>query len=398
MSDETQARAEVILPATITEEAMLAALSPPSLELAKAMRATRSEIKLIPQSGHNDYDNYDYSTIEDYIGTVEGAAEKHGILIFYDELSLTRYQTPNPKTPIGMKCRMAMTLVHVESGESRVWRGTGDAWDRGDKAIYKAKTGARKYLLQDAFDLCTSGGEDDPERDSVPEVDPDLERRGRQARGRMQDRQNSQRRDSSRNAPSSQADDKPKEPKAPPINYFKKAIDEAEGVVALTKLIEDWAQLTPLVNDWKLWCQVSSEIYERCTAKVEAGTLTAEENDSIRKLVDFKTDAVQMMHDAKKPAFNLESVTKSIEACQKGEGLLKLIEKAEKSEKFAANLTLFNQFVERCGLFANAQLQAKRWSEPTVDKIENKLAELKVLIEKLEKQQPKETQGDLIDG
>lgn len=57
------------------------------------------------------------------------------------------------------------TLSDVETGFTETMRSIAEGWDSGDKAIYKAHTGALKYFLANTF-MVASG--DEVENDEPP--------------------------------------------------------------------------------------------------------------------------------------------------------------------------------------------------------------------------------------
>jgi len=58
--------------------------------------------------------------------------------------------------------KVTLELTDAESGESAQLEGIGEGTDSGDKAVYKAQTGARKYAWRMALNIATG---DDPEAD-----------------------------------------------------------------------------------------------------------------------------------------------------------------------------------------------------------------------------------------
>ena len=66
----------------------------------------------------------------------------------------------------GRQVTMEFELCDIETGFSEVSTVVGEGFDKGDKAGYKAMTGALKYYLACTFLVATG---DDPEKDS-PEV------------------------------------------------------------------------------------------------------------------------------------------------------------------------------------------------------------------------------------
>ena len=59
--------------------------------------------------------------------------------------------------------KLAFTLLDVETGFFETTKITGEGIDKGDKAGYKAYTGALKYFLANTFMVATG---DDPEKES----------------------------------------------------------------------------------------------------------------------------------------------------------------------------------------------------------------------------------------
>jgi hypothetical protein len=66
------------------------------------------------------------------------------------------------KQPFGRVVTLACTLIDIDTGYSETSRHTGEGLDRGDKAGYKATTGAIKKFLSSTFLVATK---DDPERE-----------------------------------------------------------------------------------------------------------------------------------------------------------------------------------------------------------------------------------------
>lgn len=91
------------------------------------------------------------------------------------------------------RVQIKLTLLH-SSGEELSIVAWGEGQDHGDKAIYKAITGARKYGLACLFNLATS---DDPERDArtdeppvaaapAPKEEPKYERKPTKSKAKQQ--------------------------------------------------------------------------------------------------------------------------------------------------------------------------------------------------------------------
>jgi hypothetical protein len=130
--------------------------------LLPAMRAARGEMGEVGKSGRNDFDRYDYSTLRDYINGCEVGLAKHGLLLVVHTQEPQWFETGSEKMKQGVRVKIDGHLYHT-SGESMPCSAWGEAWDKGDKSLYKAVTGARKYLIASLFNIYTG---DDPELDS----------------------------------------------------------------------------------------------------------------------------------------------------------------------------------------------------------------------------------------
>jgi hypothetical protein len=73
------------------------------------------------------------------------------------------FETQSDKQPNGRLPKIAFRLFDIETGFYEETTITGEAIDKGDKAGYKAYTGALKYYLADTFMVATG---DDPETES----------------------------------------------------------------------------------------------------------------------------------------------------------------------------------------------------------------------------------------
>ncbi|KKM60598.1 hypothetical protein LCGC14_1540160 [marine sediment metagenome] len=137
-------------------------------EIIKAMVAVRKEVHIVAKSGKSKTQGYKYSELADYIGALKNLLEEHGLAAVTSIDNVQHH--PPVETRSGGKlnpCEVqgTITLYHV-SGESISAGITGYAQNAGDKAVYAAITGARKYALGQMFNLATS---DDPE--SFPDAD-----------------------------------------------------------------------------------------------------------------------------------------------------------------------------------------------------------------------------------
>jgi ERF superfamily len=135
-----------------------------------ALSKAQAVCKLAEKSGKNTYDHYDYAMLPDYITVVQKPMADNGLSLSVTIEEIVRL--PERATASGKKEQVVQVkiighLIH-ESGETADYVCYGEGQDRSDKALYKAITGAKKYLIANIFNLATS---DDVEKDSDHERD-----------------------------------------------------------------------------------------------------------------------------------------------------------------------------------------------------------------------------------
>ena len=131
------------------------------LKKLNELRKELNEIGILPKGAHNDYDNYDYFSEAQYKELFTKLFSKHGIEFRTDEVDYGTFDGTD-KQPFGRVVTIDFTLTDIDTGYSETSRHTGEGLDRGDKAGYKAKTGALKSFLASTFLVATK---DDPERE-----------------------------------------------------------------------------------------------------------------------------------------------------------------------------------------------------------------------------------------
>lgn len=136
----------------------------PELNLMQKLAEIMNDIERIPKRGHNDFHNYDYALEADIKDVVRTELAKRKIMMFSNERSRTMMPVTTRKgaTEQIVTLEVEYTLIDSASGETIKFTGYGDGQDAGDKAVYKAKTGALKYALTSLFLIPTG---DDPEKE-----------------------------------------------------------------------------------------------------------------------------------------------------------------------------------------------------------------------------------------
>lgn len=127
-------------------------------------------VERIPKNGHNDKQNYDYALESDIKDVVRKEMSERDLVLISSELSRNKseLQGRNGVQQL-VTLEVQFTIFDAETGESIQFTGFGDGQDFGDKALYKAKTGALKYALTTLFLIPTG---DDPETEGKKPLQP----------------------------------------------------------------------------------------------------------------------------------------------------------------------------------------------------------------------------------
>jgi hypothetical protein len=137
---------------------------PVQLNLRQKLAEVRRRIGYVQKRGHNERSDYSYVTAADIAGPVGDILAELGVIVI-PSLEEISYEPAGrgQATPMA-RVIMAYTFADVVSGEEVIATAAGQGLDAGDKAPYKAMTGALKYALLQTFLLATG---DDPEDERV---------------------------------------------------------------------------------------------------------------------------------------------------------------------------------------------------------------------------------------
>jgi hypothetical protein len=128
------------------------------------VRALIAEMGFQKKGATNTYDKYDYFSEAQYKELIVGLFAKCGIE-FYTTVNAIEEIQGTSGMPFGRRATLLIVIVDIDTGfgESSTW--IGEAYDKTDKALYKAYTGAFKYYVANTFHVPTG---DDPEADKTP--------------------------------------------------------------------------------------------------------------------------------------------------------------------------------------------------------------------------------------
>ena len=134
-------------------------------KLQKKKNALRKALKskgVLKKGGVNDYDKYSYFSEAQYKELFTELFSDAGLELSFNEVEYNTF-TGSEKQANGRMPRLNFILTDVDTGFYEETTITGEGIDKGDKAGYKAYTGALKYYLANTFMVATG---DDPEKDS----------------------------------------------------------------------------------------------------------------------------------------------------------------------------------------------------------------------------------------
>lgn len=127
------------------------------------------EIGYVQKGGTNKAQSYKYASAEQVLKKANEALFSRGVsvsssaeIVYFNVEKYERTNDYGTKTLFRTDAAVHLSLTFHLGGETRTVEGVGSATDTGDKAVFKANTGALKYVLANAF-LISWG--DDPEAD-----------------------------------------------------------------------------------------------------------------------------------------------------------------------------------------------------------------------------------------
>jgi hypothetical protein len=139
------------------------------LELNAALQKKKNGVRfalkekgVLKREGNNTFDRYKYFSEAQYKILFTELLPIYGLELAFTELSYDTF-TGSEKQANGRMPHLRFVLTDAETGFWEETEITGEGMDKGDKAGYKAYTGALKYYLADTFLVATG---DDPETES----------------------------------------------------------------------------------------------------------------------------------------------------------------------------------------------------------------------------------------
>lgn len=137
--------------------------------LAQKLAEACDEVGGIEKKGRNDQQKYNYVKASDVAKEIRHKLFQRGIVIVPNELELLSERMQTNSGGWMTEIRLKTEYVVTDGFEELRFSGYGVARDSGDKAVYKAKTGALKYFLR-GLGLIPDE-KDDPEADTSVDKD-----------------------------------------------------------------------------------------------------------------------------------------------------------------------------------------------------------------------------------
>jgi hypothetical protein len=132
------------------------------------LAAVTAAVKHVAKNGENAFHGYKYVTEGDLVDAIRGHLASLGVAYLFSVESaevrevLDQGGKPAKGGPV-TTVKVSATFAD-DSGDQHKVYGMGSGQDAGDKGLYKAITGAQKYLLMKTFLVATG---DDPESDAA---------------------------------------------------------------------------------------------------------------------------------------------------------------------------------------------------------------------------------------
>lgn len=152
----------------------LAAVLPPDswLKLNSQLQTKKNALRrclkdkgILKRGADNTYDHYKYFSEAQYKELFTELFSDNGLELKFNEVDYSAFDGTE-KMNNGRAVKLEFSLFDIETGFFETTVITGEGIDKGDKAGYKAYTGALKYYFANTFNVATG---DDPERESPEE-------------------------------------------------------------------------------------------------------------------------------------------------------------------------------------------------------------------------------------
>ena len=139
------------------------------MSLKQKLFAVQQAVQKVEKGGTNTYSKYEYARLGDVLEALRPLLKQEALVIYQSHsVEQSMFQEYEDGTKYSVASVVCYTVVvDTESNEELKIQTPGFAIDKnGDKAVYKAITGSRKYGLTSMFGLDWDTAE--PEADDEP--------------------------------------------------------------------------------------------------------------------------------------------------------------------------------------------------------------------------------------
>jgi hypothetical protein len=151
----------------------------PTLNVYQRIHAVMRDMETIKKRGRNDFHKYDYATEADFVHALRPLLDKHRLVVVPQLSADPVHSAADEKGNVVSSIIMKFWIVNIDDPKDQACVVVpAQGQDKGDKALYKAMTGAKKYFAALTFMVATG---DDPEK---PGPDEQTNRRGVKSRPR----------------------------------------------------------------------------------------------------------------------------------------------------------------------------------------------------------------------
>lgn len=154
--------AEPTLPLEVPETRDAPAQRPLTDTLAAKLARVMGRVGWVEKRGQNTAQNYAFVTEADVLNTVRPLLAEEGIAVIPEVISLTFREIQGNSGKVIPIATVMERFTFTDGVETYAVTTVGEGMDSGDKAVYKAMTGALKYAIRQVV-LVSTG--DDPEKD-----------------------------------------------------------------------------------------------------------------------------------------------------------------------------------------------------------------------------------------
>lgn len=123
-----------------------------SKNLYQKLAEVVTAISHVEKRGTNTHQHYSYVRATDIANAVRGELSERNIYLVSDVAEARNYTIPAREGVMqAVDVRVLFTFIDGDSADRLSFQAWGTGTDKGDKAVYKAMTGALKYGLRNAF-------------------------------------------------------------------------------------------------------------------------------------------------------------------------------------------------------------------------------------------------------